>query len=175
MAKLEIQVSIFVEIFLLWNLPLCRRVYNTGHILRPVIKFQFTNCFLPTPDLLFPTVTLSVARRSMCLFVGVQVWTGILYLKPDVALFQERLLLSVLPQHVAMEMKNDIISPVEGQFHKIYIQKHENVRWVRQTSYEQTARIEVYIVFINQHKPATFLRSSCNSMFVFPRREKHHI
>nr|CAI5831051.1 unnamed protein product [Callosobruchus analis] len=27
-----------------------------------------------------------------------------------------------------MEMKNDIISPVEGQFHKIYIQKHENVR-----------------------------------------------
>lgn len=41
---------------------------------------------------------------------------------------QERLLLSVLPQHVAMEMKNDIISPVEGQFHKIYIQKHENVR-----------------------------------------------
>ncbi|KAJ2952682.1 hypothetical protein O0L34_g7022 [Tuta absoluta] len=40
----------------------------------------------------------------------------------------ERLLLSVLPQHVAMEMKNDIISPVEGQFHKIYIQKHEQVR-----------------------------------------------
>ncbi|XP_023213229.1 Ca(2+)/calmodulin-responsive adenylate cyclase-like isoform X2 [Centruroides sculpturatus] len=40
----------------------------------------------------------------------------------------ERLLLSVLPQHVAMEMKEDIISPREGQFHKIYIQKHENVR-----------------------------------------------
>ncbi|KAK7870562.1 hypothetical protein R5R35_009074 [Gryllus longicercus] len=39
----------------------------------------------------------------------------------------ERLLLSVLPQHVAMEMKADIVSPVEGQFHKIYIQKHENV------------------------------------------------
>lgn len=43
---------------------------------------------------------------------------------------QERLLLSVLPQHVALEMKNDIMSPVEGQFHKIYIQKHENVRYV---------------------------------------------
>ncbi|XP_074600208.1 uncharacterized protein LOC141854435 [Brevipalpus obovatus] len=40
----------------------------------------------------------------------------------------ERLLLSVLPQHVAMEMKRDILSPKEtGQFHKIYIQKHENV------------------------------------------------
>ncbi|KAJ6638235.1 Ca(2+)/calmodulin-responsive adenylate cyclase [Pseudolycoriella hygida] len=39
----------------------------------------------------------------------------------------ERLLLSVLPQHVAMEMKNDILSPVKTQFHKIYIQKHENV------------------------------------------------
>lgn len=40
----------------------------------------------------------------------------------------ERLLLSVLPQHVAMEMKADILSPRElGQFHKIYIQRHENV------------------------------------------------
>ncbi|XP_065567716.1 Ca(2+)/calmodulin-responsive adenylate cyclase-like isoform X2 [Artemia franciscana] len=39
----------------------------------------------------------------------------------------ERLLLSVLPQHVAVEMKADLMSPVEGQFHKIYIQKHENV------------------------------------------------
>ncbi|XP_069173904.1 adenylate cyclase type 1 isoform X7 [Procambarus clarkii] len=42
----------------------------------------------------------------------------------------ERLLLSVLPQHVAMEMKADIIKPVEGQFHKIYIQRHENVSMV---------------------------------------------
>ena len=42
----------------------------------------------------------------------------------------ERLLLSVLPQHVAVEMKNDIVSPTEGQFHKIYIQKHEQVRLV---------------------------------------------
>ncbi|XP_050427048.1 Ca(2+)/calmodulin-responsive adenylate cyclase isoform X2 [Adelges cooleyi] len=39
----------------------------------------------------------------------------------------ERLLLSVLPQHVALEMKNDIMCPVEGQFHKIYIQRHDNV------------------------------------------------
>ncbi|XP_045121665.1 adenylate cyclase type 1-like isoform X14 [Portunus trituberculatus] len=42
----------------------------------------------------------------------------------------ERLLLSVLPQHVAMEMKADIIKPVERQFHKIYIQRHENVSMV---------------------------------------------
>lgn len=41
---------------------------------------------------------------------------------------QEQLLLSVLPRHVAMEMKNDIAGqPKEAQFHKIYIQKHENV------------------------------------------------
>jgi hypothetical protein len=44
-------------------------------------------------------------------------------------MMQERLLLSVLPQHVAIEMKGDIMSPVEGQFHKIYIQRHENVRY----------------------------------------------
>lgn len=39
----------------------------------------------------------------------------------------ERLLLSVLPRHVAIEMKNDILSPVKTQFHKIYIQRHDNV------------------------------------------------
>eukprot|EP00079_Xenopus_tropicalis_P031924 XP_017945695.1 PREDICTED: adenylate cyclase type 5-like [Xenopus tropicalis] len=49
---------------------------------------------------------------------------------------QERLLLSVLPRHVAMEMKADINAKQEDMmFHKIYIQKHDNVRlvpgWVR--------------------------------------------
>lgn len=44
--------------------------------------------------------------------------------------FQERLLLSVLPRHVAMEMKADINAKKEDMmFHKIYIQKHDNVRW----------------------------------------------
>ncbi|KAL2104285.1 hypothetical protein ACEWY4_001153 [Coilia grayii] len=41
---------------------------------------------------------------------------------------QERLLLSVLPRHVAMEMKADINAKKEHtMFHKIYIQKHDNV------------------------------------------------
>lgn len=41
---------------------------------------------------------------------------------------QERLLLSVLPRHVAMEMKSDIAgTPKDTMFHKIYIQRHENV------------------------------------------------
>ena len=44
-------------------------------------------------------------------------------------ILQERLLLSVLPRHVAMEMKADIAgNPMDKQFHKIYIQRHENVR-----------------------------------------------
>lgn len=45
------------------------------------------------------------------------------------AFLQERLLLSVLPRHVAMEMKADINAKQEDMmFHKIYIQKHDNVR-----------------------------------------------
>jgi len=47
----------------------------------------------------------------------------------SVFLSQERLLLSVLPRHVAMEMKADIAGkPKDTMFHKIYIQRHENVR-----------------------------------------------
>ncbi|CAJ0962010.1 unnamed protein product [Ranitomeya imitator] len=42
--------------------------------------------------------------------------------------WKERLLLSVLPRHVAMEMKEDINTKKEDMmFHKIYIQKHDNV------------------------------------------------
>ncbi|XP_057319497.1 adenylate cyclase type 5 isoform X2 [Microplitis mediator] len=41
---------------------------------------------------------------------------------------QERLLLSVLPRHVAVEMKADIAGkPKDSMFHKIYIQRHDNV------------------------------------------------
>uniref|UniRef100_A0A915L7C7 adenylate cyclase n=1 Tax=Romanomermis culicivorax TaxID=13658 RepID=A0A915L7C7_ROMCU len=41
---------------------------------------------------------------------------------------QERLLLSVLPRHIALEMKEDIAGmPKETMFHKIYIQKHNNI------------------------------------------------
>jgi hypothetical protein len=44
-------------------------------------------------------------------------------------LTQERLLLSVLPRHVAMEMKADIAGVKrDSMFHKIYIQRYENVR-----------------------------------------------
>lgn len=56
------------------------------------------------------------------------------FLKPPPRLstlpsLQERLLLSVLPRHVAMEMKADINAKQEDMmFHKIYIQKHDNVR-----------------------------------------------
>jgi len=63
---------------------------------------------------------------------------------------QERLLLSVLPQHVAMEMKEDIISPVEGQFHKIYIQKHENVRWVYKNVCGGLSWSNFFICYITQ-------------------------
>ncbi|XP_022665925.1 adenylate cyclase type 3-like [Varroa destructor] len=40
---------------------------------------------------------------------------------------QERLLLSVLPQHVASELKRDLDAAVTGPFKKIYMSRHENV------------------------------------------------
>ncbi|XP_031958749.1 adenylate cyclase type 1 isoform X2 [Corvus cornix cornix] len=39
----------------------------------------------------------------------------------------ERLLMSLLPRNVAMEMKEDFLKPPERIFHKIYIQRHDNV------------------------------------------------
>lgn len=40
---------------------------------------------------------------------------------------QERLLLSVLPKHVAAEIRQDLGAVVTGQFKKIYMCRHENV------------------------------------------------
>lgn len=40
---------------------------------------------------------------------------------------QERLLLSVLPEHLALKMRQDLGEAVDGQFKKIYMSRHENV------------------------------------------------
>ena len=42
--------------------------------------------------------------------------------------FQERLLLSVFPKHVAMEMKTEILTPHENLFHNVHVQKYDSVR-----------------------------------------------
>ena len=61
---------------------------------------------------------------------------------------QERLLLSVLPRHVAMEMKADIAGkPTDTQFHKIYIQRHENVRLVSSGTLYFFQPLYVYFIF----------------------------
>lgn len=44
-----------------------------------------------------------------------------------VLMFQERLLLSVLPEHVAVQMRKDL-GLIDTQFKKIYMSRHENVR-----------------------------------------------
>jgi len=41
---------------------------------------------------------------------------------------QETLLLSVLPEHVALKMRQDLGASADGQFKKIYMSRHENVR-----------------------------------------------
>lgn len=60
-----------------------------------------------------------------------------LFLLPH--LVQERLLLSLLPAHIAMEMKAEIIQRLQGpkagqmentnNFHNLYVKRHTNVRY----------------------------------------------
>ncbi|XP_042222813.1 LOW QUALITY PROTEIN: adenylate cyclase type 3-like [Homarus americanus] len=45
----------------------------------------------------------------------------------DYLMITERLLLSVLPKHVAETMRQDLGSGGDGQFKKIYMSRHENV------------------------------------------------
>lgn len=54
-----------------------------------------------------------------------------------ISAFQERLLLSVLPEHVAVKMRQDLGSAKDSQFKKIYMSRHENVRQVSTCIKEQ--------------------------------------
>lgn len=47
---------------------------------------------------------------------------------------QEQLLLSVLPEHVAVKMRQDLGTNQDGQFKKIYMSRHENVRLVNKAN-----------------------------------------
>ena len=59
-------------------------------------------------------------------------------------LLQERLLLSLLPAHIAMEMKAEIIQRLQGpkagqmentnNFHNLYVKRHTNVRYAAPSS-----------------------------------------
>lgn len=68
---------------------------------------------------------MSTIHIYVYVYINIHMLTGVIS-----NLIQERLLLSVLPRHVAMEMKADINAKKEDMmFHKIYIQKHDNVRY----------------------------------------------
>uniref|UniRef100_A0A8C1UPF5 adenylate cyclase n=1 Tax=Cyprinus carpio TaxID=7962 RepID=A0A8C1UPF5_CYPCA len=68
-------------------------------------------------------VFMSTIHIYVYVYIYIHMLTGVIS-----NLIQERLLLSVLPRHVAMEMKADINAKKEDMmFHKIYIQKHDNV------------------------------------------------
>ncbi len=67
----------------------------------------------------------------------------------------------MLPRHVAMEMKADIAGkPTDTQFHKIYIQKHENVRYMVDTlstrfTFSRTSGLVdtlFYKIYIQKHE-----------------------
>lgn len=51
--------------------------------------------------------------------------------------------MSLLPRNVAMEMKEDFLKPPERIFHKIYIQRHDNVRYGGRGSHDNGGAVEV--------------------------------
>ena len=64
----------------------------------------------------------------LCLLIRQQYFSS----HPCVGLSQERLVLSVLPRFVVLEMINDMTNVedehLQHQFHRIYIHRYENVR-----------------------------------------------
>lgn len=68
----------------------------------------------------------TISRTGELLKINIQ-WKQKMILKGNC--FQERLLLSVLPEHVAVKMRQDLGSTDSEQFKKIYMSRHENVRY----------------------------------------------
>ena len=110
---------------------------ESSQLLDYILLHHFRNCIAARLEMEDENEKLVSERAKNVNFNSVKsklrsVWDIILIVIVIIAFspLQERLLLSVLPQHVAVEMKQDLIAPVSGQFHKIYIQRHENVRCV---------------------------------------------
>lgn len=81
---------------------------------------------------------------------------------------QERLLLSILPKHLASEIRQDLGAVVTGQFKKIYMSRHENVSILFADIVGFTA--------ISSHCPAAELVKTLNELFArFDKlAEKYH-
>lgn len=81
---------------------------------------------------------------------------------------QERLLLSILPKHLAAEIRQDLGAVVTGQFKKIYMSRHENVSILFADIVGFTA--------ISSHCPAPELVKTLNELFArFDKlAEKYH-
>lgn len=81
---------------------------------------------------------------------------------------QERLLLSILPKHLAAEIRQDLGAVVTGQFKKIYMSRHENVSILFADIVGFTA--------ISSHCPAAELVKTLNELFArFDKlAEKYH-
>lgn len=58
--------------------------------------------------------------------------------------------MSLLPRNVAMEMKEDFLKPPERIFHKIYIQRHDNVRY-RKNKRECVSTIKPFMLKTNTY------------------------
>lgn len=84
--------------------------------------FAFENLLMFTAWQVSKLLMLAWFKSTVYIFVSSQY--KLLPLPP-----QERLLMSLLPRNVAMEMKEDFLKPPERIFHKIYIQRHDNVRY----------------------------------------------
>lgn len=70
---------------------------------------------------------------------------------------QERLLLSILPKHLAAEIREDLGAVVTKQFKKIYMSRHENVSILFADIVGFTA--------ISSHCPAAELVKTLNELF----------
>lgn len=81
---------------------------------------------------------------------------------------QERLLLSILPKHLAAEIRQDLGAVLTGQFKKIYMRRHENVSILFADIVGFTA--------ISSHCPAPELVKTLNELFArFDKlAEKYH-
>jgi len=81
---------------------------------------------------------------------------------------QERLLLSILPKHLASEIRQDLGAVLTGQFKKIYMRRHENVSILFADIVGFTA--------ISSHCPAPELVRTLNELFArFDKlAEKYH-
>ncbi|KAL0274464.1 UNVERIFIED_CONTAM: hypothetical protein PYX00_006878 [Menopon gallinae] len=122
--RLRYCVLLSIGICVSYTIAIARLAENESHLTEQLCA---NLCLLLAANILGITTYFLSDKQQRQAFLETRQSLEMKMLIEEQSAEQERLLLSVLPEHVAVKMRQDLGSALDSQFKKIYMSRHENV------------------------------------------------